>query len=109
MNYDVDAQMILIHWLKTIKRQHKVIYIMAMVKNTKDLKWGGPSKLLLSNGNVLYTTDKDEKKTSHNFVGLEGNTISTMRYNISGLEYYVYNKDVKVVQQILLIIIKMLK
>ncbi|MFR5271648.1 MAG: RHS repeat domain-containing protein [Intestinibacter bartlettii] len=47
------------------------------------------------NGNVLYTTDKDEKKTSHNFVGLEGNTISTMRYNISGLEYYVYNKDVK--------------
>ncbi|MFR3136180.1 RHS repeat-associated core domain-containing protein, partial [Intestinibacter bartlettii] len=47
------------------------------------------------NGNVLYTTDKDENKTSHNFVGLEGNTISTMRYNISGLEYYVYNKDVK--------------
>ena len=47
------------------------------------------------NGNVLYTTDKDEKKTSHNFVGLEGNTISTMRYNISGLEYYVYNKDIK--------------
>ena len=47
------------------------------------------------NGNVLYTTDKDEKKTSHNFVGLEGNTISTMRYKLSGLEYYVYNKDIK--------------
>ena len=47
------------------------------------------------NGNVLYTTDKDEKKTSHNFVGLEGNTISTMRYDLTGLEYYVYNKDIK--------------
>ena len=47
------------------------------------------------NGNVLYTTDKDEKKTSHNFVGLEGNIISTMRYDLTGLEYYVYNKDIK--------------
>ena len=47
------------------------------------------------NGSVLYTTDKDEKKTSHNFVGLEGNTISTMRYDLTGLEYYVYNKDIK--------------
>ena len=47
------------------------------------------------NGNVLYTTDKDENKTSHNFVGLEGNTISTMRYDLTGLEYYVYNKDIK--------------
>lgn len=27
------------------------------------------------NENVLYTTDSDENKTSHNFVGLEGNII----------------------------------
>lgn len=46
-------------------------------------------------GNVLYTTNGDGDKTSHNFRGLEGNTISTIRYNLSGLEYYVYNKDIK--------------
>ena len=46
-------------------------------------------------GKVLYTTNGDGDKTSHNFIGLEGNTISTIRYNLSGLEYYVYNKDIK--------------
>ena len=45
--------------------------------------------------NVLYTTNGEGDKTSHNFVGLEGNTISTMRYDLTGLEYYVYNKDIK--------------
>ena len=44
---------------------------------------------------MLYTTNKDGDKTSHNFIGIEGNTISTIRYNLSGLEYYVYNKDIK--------------
>lgn len=44
---------------------------------------------------VLYTTNGDGDKISHNFIGLEGNTISTIRYNLSGLEYYVYNKDIK--------------
>lgn len=53
-----------------------------------------------SNLSTGKTTSKktysyDEKKTSHHFVGLEGNTISTMRYKLSGLEYYVYNKDIK--------------
>ena len=45
--------------------------------------------------NVLYTTNGAGNKTSHNFIGLEGNTISTMRYNLSGFEYYIYNKDIK--------------
>ena len=45
--------------------------------------------------NVLYTTNGDGNKTSHNFIGLEGNTISTIRYNLAGLEYYIYNKDIK--------------
>ena len=45
--------------------------------------------------NVLYTTNSDGDKTSHNFIGVEGNTISTMRYNLSGFEYYIYNKDIK--------------
>lgn len=44
---------------------------------------------------VLYTTNDEGDKTSHNFIGLEGNTISTIRYNLLGLEYYVYNKDIK--------------
>ena len=44
---------------------------------------------------MLYTTNADGNKTSHNFIGFEGNTISTIRYNLSGLEYYVYNKDIK--------------
>ena len=50
---------------------------------------------LYQGNNVLYTTNGDGNKTSHNFIGLEGNTISTIRYNLAGLEYYIYNKDIK--------------
>ena len=39
--------------------------------------------------NVLYTTNGEGDKTSQNFIGLEGNIISTIRYNLSGLEYYI--------------------
>lgn len=46
-------------------------------------------------GVVLYTSDKDENKTSQNFVGTDGNVIGTTRYSNEGFKYYTYNKDVQ--------------
>ncbi len=43
---------------------------------------------------LLYTTDENGNKTSQNIIGLENNTISSIRYN-DGQRAYFYSKDIQ--------------
>ena len=95
------------YWVKVLFRKGSYKYIMVFhYIQTEGTKVITQSNLYNGNGqrvqktegdntinyfyqgnNVLYTTNGDGNKTSHNFIGLEGNTISTIRYNLAGLEY----------------------